>query len=99
MSQSHGHIVSLARKILEKAEALESYHTEQHLPLPSLREDGGRDKCYPIELENTRASISDACEELNAIVQGPQKSVQGQLIVCTFSTSIGRIWLNVTRVT
>jgi hypothetical protein len=78
-------IVALATKILENAKALESYHNEHGLSLPTFDEHGGTSQHYPIPQEKTRATISDACEELNALVQGPMKMMQTRATVsCSY---------------
>lgn len=66
-------LVELATKILENAKALEAYHNENGLPIPTFDEHGAGHRHYPIQQEKTRIGISNACEELNALVQGPRK--------------------------
>ena len=81
MSTSPGHLVALATKILEQAKELEAYHANQSIPLPSFDESATEAQNFPKAMEKTRATISDACEELNALVQDPRLMMQSRVMV------------------
>lgn len=81
MAKTPGHLVELATRILEQAKELEAYHASQSIPLPSFDETATEALNFPIAMEKTRARISDACEELNGLVQGPRMMVQSRVQV------------------
>ncbi|KAK5170320.1 uncharacterized protein LTR77_004907 [Saxophila tyrrhenica] len=80
MAKTTGHLVALATRILEQAKALEAYHEKQDTPLPSFDESASEGLNFPREMEKTRATISDACEELNALVQDPRMMMQSRVM-------------------
>jgi hypothetical protein len=82
MTASSSELVALATKILAEAKALDASYHQQGIPLPSFAEEGYVEHDLPIEWEEKRAVIVDACQELGALVQGPRKHLQTGAYVC-----------------
>ncbi|KAL1600858.1 hypothetical protein SLS60_007246 [Paraconiothyrium brasiliense] len=69
-------ILKLAREISEQAGVLGDYFAAHNLPFPSLDATAALSVQIPedeVELQKTRVSTIEACEELRAILMGPRE--------------------------
>lgn len=85
MASSPSQLVALATQILAEAKALEAYHLQHAVSLPSFEEQGYLEHDLSVEWEEKRAIIADACHELGALVSGPRKTLHTGAYVTTKS--------------
>ncbi|KAI1819381.1 S-adenosyl-L-methionine-dependent methyltransferase [Xylaria intraflava] len=75
MMASTNRIVELSAIIAKGTETINNFLVEHKLPIPSLDEDAISSSPIPgdaIDVKAVRATVTDACSELNALLTGPE---------------------------
>ncbi|OLN85733.1 Sterigmatocystin 8-O-methyltransferase [Colletotrichum chlorophyti] len=77
ISRSPSRMIELARIIASETDKLESYMTENNLPMPGLDPNGPSDfPNLPEDIEKSRMEIINATRELEALAHGPKEDIR-----------------------
>jgi hypothetical protein len=72
MSSTQSRIASLSATISHHTQLLDTFLASNNLPHPSFDSDGPSDLQLAPHLEQSRAAILQATQELNDLLQGPR---------------------------
>jgi hypothetical protein len=73
MSSSPSRIAKLAAVVASHTKQIDDYLAEKALPEPSFDANGPVDLQLPPQLEQARAIVLQATQELNDLLQGPRE--------------------------
>lgn len=72
MASRQSRITELATTVAQHTQRVDNYLAEKGLPYPSFEADAPVDLGLPREIEESRAIVLQASQELNDLLQGPR---------------------------
>lgn len=73
MSSNPSRVAELAAVVASHTKQIDDYLAEKGLPQPSFDANGPADLQLPPQLEQSRAVVLQATQELNDLLQGPRE--------------------------